>query len=73
VLNAALPGIGEHFHLGNATLQWVMTSYAVAFAGFLLFGGRAADVLGRRLIFASGIVLSPSARSAAHWRPAWRC
>jgi EmrB/QacA subfamily drug resistance transporter len=57
VLNAALPRIGEHFHLANTTLQWVMTSYAVAFAGFLLFGGRAADVLGRRMIFVCGIAL----------------
>jgi EmrB/QacA subfamily drug resistance transporter len=57
VLNAALPEIGTHFQLTNSTLQWTMTSYAVAFAGFLLFGGRAADVLGRRLMFTLGVAL----------------
>jgi len=57
VLNSALPKIGEHFEIANSALQWTVTSYAVAFAGFLLFGGRAADVLGRRLIFTVGVVL----------------
>ncbi|MEU1289218.1 MFS transporter [Kitasatospora sp. NPDC005856] len=57
VLNAALPEIGEHFSLDGATLQWTMTSYALTFAGFLLFGGRAADVLGRRRVFGTGVVL----------------
>lgn len=57
VLNAALPGIGTYFHLDSSTLQWVVTSYAAAFAGFLLFGGRAADVLGRRLVFSVGIAV----------------
>lgn len=57
VLNAALPAIGRNFGLGNSTLQWVMTSYAVTFAGLLLLSGRMADVLGRRLVFATGIGL----------------
>ncbi|WP_431954787.1 MFS transporter [Actinacidiphila sp. bgisy167] len=57
VMNAALPRIGEQFHLSDATLQWAMTSYAVTFAGFLLFGGRLADVLGRRFVFTLGVVL----------------
>jgi EmrB/QacA subfamily drug resistance transporter len=55
VLNAALPRIGTYYQLDSSTLQWTMTSYAVAFAGFLLLGGRAADVLGRRLIFSLGV------------------
>ncbi|GIG93007.1 MFS transporter [Plantactinospora endophytica] len=57
VVNAALPGIGTHFGLEDATLQWTMTAYAVTFAGFLLFGGRLADVLGRRFVFTAGISL----------------
>ncbi|MFF4418725.1 MFS transporter [Streptosporangium sp. NPDC001559] len=57
VLNAALPDIRSDFHISSAILQWAMTAYAVTFAGFLLFGGRAADVLGRRLVFTAGVVL----------------
>lgn len=57
VLNAALPNIGAEFKLADSTLQWTMTAYAVAFAGFLLFSGRAADVLGRRRVFSAGLVL----------------
>ncbi|MFD5468074.1 MFS transporter [Kitasatospora sp. NPDC127059] len=57
VLNAALPSVGERFQLHDSTLQWVMTAYAVTFAGFLLVGGRLADVLGRRRVFEVGIAL----------------
>lgn len=57
VMNAALPKIGDRFDLNDNMLQWVMTSYAVTFAGCLLFGGRLADVLGRRLVFTLGVVL----------------
>ncbi|MFJ3217608.1 MFS transporter [Kitasatospora sp. NPDC086801] len=57
VLNAALPSIGARFDLGETTLQWVMTAYAVTFAGFLLVGGRLADVLGRRRVFEVGVAL----------------
>ncbi|MFC5666751.1 MFS transporter [Kitasatospora misakiensis] len=57
VLNAALPSVGERFHLADTTLQWVMTAYAVTFAGFLLVGGRLADVLGRRRVFEAGVAL----------------
>ncbi|MFF8837035.1 MFS transporter [Streptomyces sp. NPDC015130] len=57
VLNAALPSIGERFGLDDTTLQWVMIAYAVTFAGFLLVGGRLADVLGRRRVFEYGVAL----------------
>ncbi|MER6362727.1 MFS transporter [Kitasatospora sp. NPDC001527] len=57
VLNAALPSVGARFDLGDSTLQWVMTAYAVTFAGFLLVGGRLADVLGRRKVFEAGVAL----------------
>ncbi|AIA01750.1 MFS transporter [Streptomyces noursei] len=57
VLNAALPSVGERFGLGDTTLQWVMTAYSVTFAGFLLVGGRLADVWGRRRVFEVGVAL----------------
>ncbi|MFG3226018.1 MFS transporter [Kitasatospora sp. NPDC048194] len=57
VLNAALPSVGTRFDLDDTTLQWVMTAYAVTFAGFLLIGGRLADVLGRRRVFEAGVAL----------------
>ncbi|MEU1024913.1 MFS transporter, partial [Streptomyces sp. NPDC005904] len=57
VLNAALPSVGERFDLDDTTLQWVMTAYAVTFAGFLLVGGRLADVFGRRRVFELGVAL----------------
>ncbi|MFD7580405.1 MFS transporter [Kitasatospora sp. NPDC059817] len=57
VLNAALPSVGARFDLDETTLQWVMTAYAVTFAGFLLVGGRLADVLGRRRVFEVGVAL----------------
>ena len=47
LINPALPVIGRDLSMSNATLQWLVTAYAVGFAGFLLFGGRVADVLGR--------------------------
>ncbi|MFF5857317.1 MFS transporter [Streptomyces sp. NPDC012751] len=69
VLNAALPSIGTRFDLDDTTLQWVMTAYAVTFAGFLLVGGRLADVLGRRLVFASGVALFTASAAAGALAP----
>lgn len=57
VLNAALPAIGSHFALSAAELQWIVAAYAVTFASLLLFGGRAADVFGRRAIFTAGLAV----------------
>lgn len=57
VINAALPAIGARFALGDATLQWVLGAYSVTFAGFLLLGGKLADVFGRRRTFAAGVGL----------------
>ena len=69
LLNAALPLIGQDFGISTAVLQWTMTSYAVTFAGFLLFGGRAADVLGRRLMFGVGVALFAVAAFAGAFAP----
>jgi EmrB/QacA subfamily drug resistance transporter len=57
IVNVALPAIQKAFHLSQDNLQWVITAYTLTFGGFLLLGGRAADLLGRRRAFLSGIVL----------------
>src|SRR5438045_1673138 len=57
IVNVALPSIGESLHFSEANLQWVITAYAITFGGFLLLGGRAADLLGRRRVFYVGVVV----------------
>src|SRR5213080_5044989 len=57
VVNVALPSIRDHLGFTEANLQWVVNAYTVTFAGFLLLGGRAADLLGRRRVFVTGLVL----------------
>jgi EmrB/QacA subfamily drug resistance transporter len=57
IVNVALPSIGRELNVKEDTLQWVITAYAITFGGFLLLGGRAADLLGRRRIFMVGVAL----------------
>jgi EmrB/QacA subfamily drug resistance transporter len=57
VVNVALPAIRSGLHFTEADLQWVVNAYTVTFAGFLLLGGRAADLLGRRRVFVAGLLL----------------
>jgi EmrB/QacA subfamily drug resistance transporter len=57
IVNVALPSIKTDLHFSEAGLQWVISAYAIVFGGFLLLGGRLADVLGRRRLFVSGLVL----------------
>ena len=57
IVNVALPSIKIDLGFSQEDLQWVISAYALFFGGFLLLGGRAADVLGRRRIFLVGIVL----------------
>ena len=57
VVNVALPAIRGGLHFSEVDLQWVVNAYTVTFAGFLLLGGRAADLLGRRKVFVSGLTL----------------
>ncbi len=57
VVNVALPSIRGALHFSEANLQWVVNAYTVTFAGFLLLGGRAADLLGRRRVFVAGLLL----------------
>jgi EmrB/QacA subfamily drug resistance transporter len=57
IVNVALPSIKTALNVAEKDLQWVITSYTIAFGGFLLLGGRAADLLGRRRLFMIGIAL----------------
>src|SRR2546429_3531071 len=57
IVNVALPSIGRDLNFSQANLQWVITAYAISFGGFLLLGGRAADLLGRRRVFIVGVAL----------------
>src|SRR5215475_6695357 len=57
VVNVALPSIQNDLHLSTEQLQWIVNSYTLMFGGFLLLGGRAADLLGRRRLFLAGIAL----------------
>src|SRR5687768_5008660 len=56
IVNVALPSIKTDLDFSQANLQWVISAYALVFGGFLLLGGRTADLLGRRRIFILGIV-----------------
>ena len=64
IVNVALPTIGVKLHFPQADLQWVVTAYALTFGGFLLLGGRAADLLGRRRMFMAGLALFTAASLA---------
>jgi EmrB/QacA subfamily drug resistance transporter len=57
IVNVALPSIGTGLHFSEADLPWVVNAYVIAFGGFLLLGGRAADLLGRRRVFMAGLVV----------------
>lgn len=57
VVNVALPAIQEDLDFSAASLQWVVNAYTLAFGGFLLLGGRAADFVGRRRLFIAGVVV----------------
>jgi EmrB/QacA subfamily drug resistance transporter len=57
IVNVAIPSIQIDLHIKEQTVQWVITAYAITFGGFLLLGGRMADLLGRRLIFLIGLTV----------------
>jgi EmrB/QacA subfamily drug resistance transporter len=57
IVNVALPSIQVDLGFSQENLQWVISAYALLFGGFLLLGGRAADLLGRRRLFVAGLVL----------------
>ena len=57
IVNVALPSIGRDLHYSPTGLQWVVNAYVLTFAGFLLLGGRAADLFGRRRVYLFGLAL----------------
>jgi MFS family permease len=57
IVNVMLPTVQKVFGMSQANLQWVVTAYTLAFGGFLLLGGRAADLYGRRKVFLSGVFM----------------
>src|SRR3954468_15808600 len=61
VVNVALPSIRRGLHFDPSGLQWVVNAYALTFAGFLLLGGRLADLYGRKRVFLTGLALFAAA------------
>jgi EmrB/QacA subfamily drug resistance transporter len=57
IVNVALPSIGAHLHFSRDDLSWVVNAYTLTFGGFLLLGGRLADLLGRRRMFMIGLIV----------------
>lgn len=72
IVNVALPSVGEELGFSPEGLQWVINAYILAFGGFLLLGGRIADLLGRRRVFVGGLVIFSVASLACGLAPsAW--
>jgi EmrB/QacA subfamily drug resistance transporter len=61
IVNVALPSIQEDLGFSQENLQWVISAYALVFGGFLLLGGRAADIVGRRRLFIAGLAVFTAA------------
>src|SRR3982075_4120176 len=57
IVNVALPSIGRALHFSQDSLSWVVNAYVLTFGGFLLLGGRLADLLGRRRVFIAGLIV----------------
>jgi EmrB/QacA subfamily drug resistance transporter len=69
IVNVALPTIGHKLHFPEADLQWVVTAYELTFGGFLLLGGRLADLLGRRRLLMTGLAVFTAASLACALAP----
>jgi len=61
IVNVALPSIQTDLHLSEANLQWIINAYTLVFGGFLLLGGRAGDLLGRKRLFLIGLAIFTAA------------
>jgi EmrB/QacA subfamily drug resistance transporter len=72
IVLVALPSIQAHIGFSEQGLQWVLSAYALTFGGLLLLGGRAADLLGRRRLFMTGVVFftAASLMCGLAWSPA---
>jgi MFS family permease len=57
VVNVALPSIQVDLGFSQENLQWVISAYALVFGGFMLLGGRLADIIGRRVVFMGGLII----------------
>jgi EmrB/QacA subfamily drug resistance transporter len=57
IVNVALPSIGRGLHFSQDSLSWVVNAYVLTFGGFLLLGGRMADLIGRRKMFIAGLIV----------------
>src|SRR6478672_11699107 len=57
VMNVSLPSIGKALNIDQADLSWIVNSYLLTFGGFLLLGGRLADLMGRRRMFMIGLAV----------------
>jgi len=57
IVNVALPTIGQALDFTESNLPWVVNAYVLTFGGFLLLGGRMADLMGRRRVFMAGLVV----------------
>jgi EmrB/QacA subfamily drug resistance transporter len=64
IVNVALATIGRELRFAESDLQWLVTAYGLTFAGFLLLGGRAADLLGRRRVLMAGLAVFTAASLA---------
>src|SRR3979409_1095291 len=69
VVNVALPSMRSSLHMTLSELEWVVAGYALTFAAFMLIGGKLADFLGRRLIFAIGLAVFTAASLACGLAP----
>ena len=73
IVNVALPSIQADLGMSESGLQWVVNAYALLFGGFLLLGGRAGDLIGRKRVFLVGSSSSRPRPSPAVSRRARRC
>src|SRR5256714_8076432 len=64
VVNVALPAIQDDLGFSQSSLAWVVNAYLIAFGGLLLLAGRLGDLVGRRRIFLSGVILFTAASLA---------
>ncbi|TXS21166.1 MFS transporter, partial [Streptomyces sp. ms191] len=69
IVNVALPSVGEDLGAGSADLSWVANAYLITFGGLLLLGGRAADLLGHRTLYLTGLGLLAAASAAGGLAP----
>jgi MFS family permease len=69
IVNVALPSIGEALEFARSDLQWVVIAYVLFTGGFLLLGGRATDLFGRRRIFLAGLSVFTVASLASGLAP----